>query len=139
MPGAVSTPTRRAEGVGDGERTRLVASLEIPDDPHDGVVAQLDAEGARPAGIKRRLVTAPEGDSSLGDGRVHQRLALPKGYVAVPEEEVAREADLEALAHTQRAVGLDVDRDVGLEQREAVGARGAGEGEARCGGECRER
>jgi hypothetical protein len=43
--------------------------------------------------------------------------------------EVAREGDLEPLAHAERAVLLDVDRDVGLEQREAVGAGGAGKGE----------
>jgi len=34
--------------------------------------------------------------------------------------EVAREGDLEPLAYPERAVGLDVDADVGGEQREPV-------------------
>ena len=40
--------------------------------------------------------------------------------------------DLEALAHAERAVGLDVDRDIGLEQREAVGAERPRNGERDC-------
>jgi hypothetical protein len=34
--------------------------------------------------------------------------------------EVAREGDVEALAHADRAVRLHLDADVGREQREAV-------------------
>ena len=114
-----------AERVRDRERARLVARVEVPDDPHR-VAAPLDAERARPAGLEARLVPAGERRASFHDDRVHERLALAQRDVAVAEGEVARERDLEALAHAERAVGLDVDGDVGLEQAEAVGARGAG-------------
>jgi hypothetical protein len=53
--------------------------------------------------------------------------------------EVARERDLEPLADAERAVSLYLDRGVGLEQGEAVGASRAGEGENCRGGESRER
>lgn len=46
------------------------------------------------------------------------------------EVEVTRERDLEALADPERAVGLDLDRDVGREEREAVGASQAGQGQS---------
>ena len=47
-----------AERVRDGERARLVARVEVPDDPHD-VAAPLDAEGPGRAGLEARLVPAP--------------------------------------------------------------------------------
>ncbi len=119
-----------AERVRDGECAGLVAGVEVPDDPRR-VAAPLDAERPGLAGLEARLVAARERDAALGDRRVHERLALAERDVAVAEEEVAREADLEPLAHPERAVGLDVDRDVGLEQREAVGVRGARESERR--------
>jgi hypothetical protein len=53
--------------------------------------------------------------------------------------EVARERGFDALAHAERAVVLDVDRDVGLEERERVGRRGGRERENRSGAERRER
>ena len=118
-----------AERVRDGERARLVAGVEVPDDPHR-VAAPLDPERPGLAGLEARLVAARERDAALGDRRVHERLALAERDVAVPEEEVAREADLEPLAHPERAVRLDVDCDVGLEQREAVGVGSAGEASA---------
>jgi len=43
--------------------------------------------------------------------------------------EVAREGDLESLADPERAVRLDVDADVGGEQREAVRPGGSRESE----------
>jgi hypothetical protein len=43
--------------------------------------------------------------------------------------EVAREGDPEPFADPERAVRLDVDPDVGGEQREAVCPGGAGESE----------
>jgi hypothetical protein len=45
--------------------------------------------------------------------------------------EVARECDLDPLADTERAVRLDVDRDIRGEEREVVGSRDSGEGERR--------
>ena len=119
-----------AERVRDGERARLVAGVEVPDDPRR-VAAPLDAERPGLAGLEARLVAARERDAALGDRRVHERLAFTQRDVAVPEEEVAREADLEPLAYPERAVRLNVDRDVGLEQREAVGVRRAGKRERR--------
>ena len=117
-----------AERVRDRESTRLVAGVEVPDDPRR-VPAPFHPERPGLAGVERRLGAARERDAALGDRRVHERLAFTERDVAVPEEEVAREADLEPLAHPERAVGLHVDRDVGLEQREAVGVGGAGESE----------
>jgi len=43
--------------------------------------------------------------------------------------EVAGEGDVESLADPERAVRLDVDGDVGREEREVVGACDSGEGE----------
>jgi hypothetical protein len=43
--------------------------------------------------------------------------------------EVAREGDLDPLADPERAVRLDVDRDVRGEEREVVGSRDSREGE----------
>ena len=110
-----------AERVRDRERPRLVACVEVPDDPHR-VAAPLDSEGPGLAGIEARLASPTERSAALRDRRVDERLSLAERDVAVAEEEVARERDLEALADAERAVRLDVDGDVGLQQREAVGA-----------------
>jgi len=53
--------------------------------------------------------------------------------------EVAREGNLDPLADPESPVRLDVDRDVGGEKREAVGARGAGQRERGDRGNRRER
>jgi len=53
--------------------------------------------------------------------------------------EVARERSLDALADAERAVVLDIDRDVSLKERERVGRRGGRKSENRSGGERRER
>ena len=85
------------------------------------VAAALDAERSGLSRLEARLVALPERDAALGDRRVHERLAVAERDVAVAEVEVARERDLEPLADAERAVRLDVDGDVGREQREAVG------------------
>lgn len=110
--------------VGDGERPRLITRVEVPDDPR-AVRAPFDAEGSRGPGpsLERGLVTTLERNAALGDGRVDERLAVAKRYVAISEREVPRECDLEPFADPERAVVLDVDRDVCREQREAVSAR----------------
>ena len=112
-----------AQGVRDRERARLVDRVEVPDDPHR-VAAALDAERSGAPRLEARLVALPERDAPLRDGWVHERLAFPERDVAVAEVEVAGECHLEPLAHSERAVRLDVDGDVGLEEREAVCARG---------------
>ena len=109
--------------VRDRERAGLVDRVEVPDDPHR-VAPALDAERSGVPRLEARLVALPERDSALRDGRVHERFAFPERDVAIAEVEVARERDLEALAHPERSVGLDVDGDVRLEQGEAVSARG---------------
>jgi hypothetical protein len=45
--------------------------------------------------------------------------------------EIAREGDLDPLADPERAVRLNVDRDVRREEREVVGPRDSGDGERR--------
>jgi hypothetical protein len=84
------------------------------------------------ARLEAGLVAARERDATLRDRRVHERLACAERDVAIAEEEVARESDLEALAHAERAIGLDVDRDIGLEKREAVGPSRPRDGERDC-------
>jgi hypothetical protein len=126
------------ERVRDRERSRLVARVEVPDDPNR-VVAPFDSERSALTRLEIGFIAPLVGDSALGDGRIDQRLARSEWDVAVAEVEVARERDLEAFAYAERAVLLDVDGDVGGEQGEAVGARRAGEGESCDGGEGRDR
>src|SRR5262249_37451356 len=61
---------------------------------------------------------------ALDDRGVDERLAGAQRDVAVAEVEAAFERNFEPLADAQRAVVLDVDGDVGREQREAVGRGG---------------
>ena len=121
-----------AQRVRNGERPRLVARVEVPDDAH-GVAAALNAVRPSRTRLERRLVPATERNTALGDRRVHERLAFPQRNVAIAEVEVTRERHFEPLAHAERSVLLDVDCDVGRDQREAVSRSGGREGEG-CAG-----
>jgi hypothetical protein len=98
-----------------------------------------DAERLRASGRQFGRRPADVGDAALGNRRIHERLARSQGDVAVTEVEVAREGNLDPLADPESPVRLDVDRDVGGEKREAVGARGAGQRERGDRGNRRER
>ena len=123
-----------AQRVRNGERPRLVARVEVPDDAHR-VAAALNAVRPSRTRLERRLVPAAERNAALGDRRVHERLAFPQRNVAIAEVEVTRERHFEALAHAERSVLLDVDRDVGREQREAVSRSGARESQRYASGQ----
>ena len=89
--------------------------------------------------LEPRVVAAGVRDAPFDDERIHERLACAERDVAVAEVEVARERDLETLAHAHRPVRLQLDADVGGEQREAVGARRARQREDHGRGDSRER
>ena len=124
--------------VGDRERPRLVAGIEVPDDAHR-VTAPLDAERSAGSGFQVGLVAPLKGHAALCDGRIHERLAFAERDVSVPEVEVAGERHLQSLAHTERPVLLDVHGDIRREQRERIGARRAREREDSNRGTSRER
>ena len=86
-----------------------------------------------------RLGSLEVRDTALGDGREDESLTCAQRDIAVAEVEVAGEGDIDALADPERAVGLDLDGEVGREKREAVGMRGTREGErdARDGSQCK--
>ena len=88
---------------------------------------------------RARVVAARVGGAPFDDERVHERLACAERDVAVAEVEVARERDLETLAHAHRPVLLQLHADIGGEQREAVGARRARQREDHGRGDSRER
>ena len=121
------------ERVRDRERPRLVRRVEVPDDAH-AVVRALEAEGAERPRLQLGLRPLRVRDAALGDRGLDERLALAQGDVAVAEVEVAGEGDLDPLADPERAVRLDVDPDVGREQREVVRPGSARESECE---ECR--
>ncbi len=60
-----------AERVRDGERARLVAGVEVPDDAR-GVAAPFDPERPWLAGLEAGLVAARERDATLRDRWVHE-------------------------------------------------------------------
>ena len=103
-----------AQRVRDREGARLIARVEVPDDAC-AVTALFDTEGSRRPGprLECGLVAPLERDAVLRDRGVDQCLAVAKRDVAIPEREVPGERDLDPLADTERAVLLDVDRDVG--------------------------
>ena len=115
-----------AQRVRDREGPRLIARVEVPDDA-GAVTALFDPEGSRRPGprLECGLVAPLERDAVLCDRGVDKCLAVAKPDVAIPEREISREPDLDPLADTERAVVLDVDRDVGREQIEAVSRSGA--------------
>ncbi len=104
-----ATATRRKR-VRDGERLVWSARLEVPDDAHR-VPAALDTERPRRTGWSvvwfPRVKATPR---SATDGSTAIRLSSEGCRVA--EVEVDRERHLEPLAHAERAVLLDVDRDI---------------------------
>jgi hypothetical protein len=69
----------------------------------------------------------PISDAALGDGREDERLTRTQRDIAVPEVEVAVKGNLDPFADPERAVLLDVDGHVRREEREAIGARDAGQ------------
>jgi len=115
------------ERVGDSEGPRLIARVEVPDDPYP-IPAPYDAERPRRAGSELGVGALGIRDASLGYGGQDEALAFSKGNVPVAEMEVAREGDLDPLADPESAVRLDVDGDVGGEEREAVSSRSTREG-----------
>jgi hypothetical protein len=73
----------------------------------------------------------PIRDAALRHGWEDEALPITERDVPVAVVEVAGEGDLELLAYSEGAVRLDVDRDVGREEREVVGVRDLGKGERR--------
>ena len=103
------------------------------------VAAPLDAERPRPPLLERRVVAPRVRDGALDDEWIEERLAFAERDVAVPEVEVARERDLELLAHADRAVRLHLDADVGGKQRVTVSRSCGRNGEGCRRGESRDR
>jgi hypothetical protein len=88
-----------------------------------------DAERPSCTGSELGVLPLPVGDTTLRHGREHEALSWTERDVPVTEVEVAGEGDLKLLADPEGAVRLDVDGDVGRDERKVVGARDSWEGE----------